>query len=439
MNRYRGRLIAGVAALALTGTAVTVGINQFDDGAAGGPAPSTAASAKATPGEMSDKEKADRRKEVDVVLARRATAVRKGNLKAFLANVDPKQPALVKRQRTLFVNLRKFGFASLRYFVADEREAPGLVAKYGSTTFSTRVMMRYRLAKLDNKPVQTDLGYVFVRRGGKWVLVEDSAIDETLSANGHRQPWDFQEVAIVRRGPLVIVVDKDEAALGKKIARVSTGAVKAVRRHWPRPWNGAVLVVAMSEPRVMTTLWQTGGVDNGWTIAAKAVALYDGEPLDADNNAPLGSRIVINPALRKKLTEDLLVHELTHVATIPLGPFTPQWLGEGTAEYVRCRSIEDDPHWTVDPYRKRVRTKYLKPMKVLPGQAEFYRNGDQSYGQSWWAIEYLVSKEGVDGMAALFADLAAHGTSEAAYAAILKRHTGKTAKQLTAAVKKFRG
>ena len=49
------------------------------------------------------------------------------------------------------------------------------------------------------------------------------------------------------------MVDKRELALGQKIAKVSQGAVDAVRRHWPRPWNGAVMVVAMSEPRVMAT------------------------------------------------------------------------------------------------------------------------------------------------------------------------------------------
>ena len=106
---------------------------------------------------------------------------------------------------------------------------------------------------------------------------------------------------------------------------------------------------------------------------------------------------------------------------------------------MRCESIEDDPHWTVDPYRKTVRTKYLPGMKVLPGPAEFDADGDRSYGQSWWITAYLESKLGEKGVASLYTDLAQHSTTQAAYEAILKKHTGKTPAQLVAAVKKFKG
>ena len=55
-----------------------------------------------------------------MLLGKRATAVLKGDLKGFLAAVDPKQPKLVARQKLLFANLRQFGFTTLKYFVADE-------------------------------------------------------------------------------------------------------------------------------------------------------------------------------------------------------------------------------------------------------------------------------------------------------------------------------
>jgi hypothetical protein len=77
-------------------------------------------------------------------------------------------------------------------------------------------------------------------------------------------------------------------------------------------------------------------------------------------------------------------------------------------------------------------------MKVLPDSNEFYRHGAQAYARAWWAVEYLVSKDGVNGMASLYADLAAHNTS-AAYSAIMKRHTGMTPAEFTAAVKGFKG
>ncbi|MGW6275937.1 hypothetical protein [Kribbella sp. NPDC055071] len=428
------RLYAGVAVLALAVTAGVVAVRSDHGGARGG---SAAAAGVATPGVLTDAQKKARKAQIDLVLAGRATAVLKGDLRGFLAAVDPKQPALVARQRLLFTNLRKFGFTKLTYLAADERQVPELT-KYGPGAFTTRVMMRYQLAGLDAKPVQTDLGYTFVRRGDAWILVEDSAIDAELSRDGHRQPWDFEEVAVVRRGKVVVVVDQRERALGQKIAQVSQGAVDAVRRHWPRPWNGAVMVVAMAEPRVMAVLWSSGS-GAGWTIAAKAVTLYDGEPVGPRRTTPVSSRIVVNPAVRKQLDKDLLAHEMTHVATTPIGSYVPIWLVEGLAEYVRCASIEDDPQWTVDPYRKQVRTKYLPGMKVLPAQAEFDADGDRAYGQSWWITSYLESKLGEKGLASLYTDLAQHNTSATAYTTILKKHTGKTPAELVTAAKKYKG
>jgi hypothetical protein len=435
--KHPRRLFAGLAALVLAGSAGVVAVRLQQGGSAVGSSAS-AVKATATPGQLTDAQKAARKTAVDALLAKRSTAVLKGDLKGFLAIVDPKQPQLVARQRMLFTNLGKFQFTSLKYFVADERPSKVLIAKYGAETFSTRVMMRYQLRGLDAKPVQTDLGYAFVQRGGAWVLVDDSAIEETLSPDGHRQPWDFQEIAVIRKGKVLVVVDKGEQAMGEKIAKVSQGAVDGVRRHWKRSWSGAVMVVAMSEPKVMATVWTTGS-GYGWTIAAKAVSLYDGEPWAQRSVPPVSSRIVVNPAVRSKLDQDLLVHEMTHAATLQLGIKTPIWLVEGIAEYVRCATIEDDPHWTVDPYRKTVRTKYLPSMKVLPTQTEFDAEGDRSYGQSWWITAYLVDELGERGVADLYTDLARNNTSQKAYAAILEKHTGKTAPQLVAAVKKFKG
>ncbi|WP_460661587.1 peptidase MA family metallohydrolase [Kribbella swartbergensis] len=435
--KHPRRLFAGLAALLLAGTSGVVAVRLQEGGSTAGSSVS-AIKATATPGQLTEGQQAARKTEVDAVLAKRSAAVLKGDLKGFLAAVDPQHKQLVARQRMLFTNLRKFRFTTLKYVVADERPSKVLIGKYGADVFSTRVMMRYQLHGLDAKPVQTDLGYAFVQRGGTWVLVDDSAIEETLSPDGHRQPWDFQEIAVIRRGRVVVVVDKGEQALGQKIAKVSQSAVDGVRRHWRRPWSGSVMVVAMSEPRVMATVW-TAGSGYGWTIAAKAVSLYDGDPWAEKSVAPVSSRIVVNPAVRKQLDEDLLVHEMTHVATLQLGVRTPIWLVEGIAEYVRCASIEDDPQWTVDPYRKTVRTKYLPSMKVLPTRAEFDAAGDRSYGQSWWITAYLVDELGEKGVADLYTDMARHNTSQTAYTTILKKHTGKTPAQLVAAVKKYKG
>jgi hypothetical protein len=431
--KHPKRLFAGVAALALTAGGAVVAVRTLDGDVPAGAVLAKPSTASKTPGQLSAAETAARKKAVDAVLARRAAAVLKGDLKGFMAPVDPKQAELVTRQRLLFTNLRKFGFGTLQYFTADMfPAAPALVEKFGDTAFSTRVMMRYQITGLDPRPVQTDLGYTFVPRGGAWVLVDDSGNDDLLTEAGHRQAWDFEEVALVRRGKVVVVVDKREAALGTKIGLAAEKAVKSVRKHWKRPWNGAVLVVAMPQVRVMSTLW-TAGSGDGWTIAAKAVTLFEGEQMGKPVGRPIGSRIVVNPELRKRLDKDLLVHEMTHVATATLGTNAPIWAVEGMAEYVRCRSIEDDPHWSVDPYRKRVRTKYLPKLKSLPTTATFDGDADLAYGTSWWIVEYLADKLGEKKLATLYTDLSVHGES------VLQKDTGMTAAQIAAAAKKFKG
>ncbi len=146
--KHPRRLFAGVAAFVLAVTAGVVAVRLQQGGSAVGSS-AAAIKATATPGQLTDTQKATRKTEVDAVLAKRSTAVLKGDLKGFLAIVDPEQPQLVARQRMLFTNLRKFQFTALKYFVADERPSKVLIAKYGAETFSTRVMMRYRLSGLD--------------------------------------------------------------------------------------------------------------------------------------------------------------------------------------------------------------------------------------------------------------------------------------------------
>lgn len=426
--KHPGRLVATVTTLAIAGAVAVVGV-RLQQGAA---APiSSPAAVKAAP-PTTGVDPAARKVAINKLLSARATAVRTGDLKAFTAAVDVK---LLPRQRTLFANLRQFRFTKLEYFLANEHQVPRLVDKWGRTTFSARVMMRYQLAGLDAKPVQTDVAYTFVQRGSRWILVEDSAIDEVLSATGHRQPWDFMPITVVRRGKVAVVVAQREAALGKTIAAAAQQAVSGVRRHWPQPWDGSVMVVAMPEPQVMSIFW-TAGAGQGWTIAAKDIPLYDGDPgLRRADTAAAGSRIVVNPDERKRLDKDLLAHEMTHAAAVLLGNHAPMWMVEGYAEYVRCAVIEDDPHWTVDPYRKKVR-KTLASMKALPGPRQFNADGDGSYGQSWWVVEYLVGRFGEKKVAALYADLAGHATGADA---IVKKHTQMTPAQLLAAVRKFRG
>ena len=111
---------------------------------------------------------------VDKVLKRRAQAVLSDNQAAFLADVDQTNPSLLARQRTLFSNLKQFGFAKLAYQPLSQQYDEAVTRKYGPSTYIVAIAMTYQIRGIDAAPVRSMLGYTFRERtAGRWTLVSD--------------------------------------------------------------------------------------------------------------------------------------------------------------------------------------------------------------------------------------------------------------------------
>jgi len=367
---------------------------------------------------------AARRVAIDTILLRRAQAVQTGNEGQFLADVDPADKALRAEQRVLFANLEEIGFTEIGYSQAEERFDPAVVRAHGRTTYLVRVLMRYQIPRVDFTPVTTELGYTFVNRGGRWVLVSDHDLDDDLGPGAHKEAWDLGRIEVFRGPRALVVVEKGDVKRGRQIMTEASEGLAEVSAYWPRTWRGSVFVIALDENDVRDARFADEDIES----AASTGSTFSSLPgQDTADGTVAGGYIVINPGERDRVDEILLSHEITHVATADLGGYEPLWLAEGAAEYVSWRGIEAiSGPGEVGKWEQEVIDNALPALSALPGDAGFYQNSADVYGVSWLAVRYLVQRVGLKQVEELYEDLAMHGTDQESRDRILQSRTGLT-------------
>ncbi|MFC0627772.1 hypothetical protein [Kribbella deserti] len=368
---------------------------------------------------------------VDVILQRRARAVLAGDQAAFLRDVDPANAALRRKHAGLFQNLRTIGFKALAYHRAEAWMSDKTPA--GATAF--RVVMRYQFKDAGHAPAVTELGYTFGSKAGRWLLLDDDNLDRDLDDDGHRQPWDFGPIQVVRKPGVFVIVSAGDGALGRKIAADSQTSLAEVRKAWQTRLQPTIVVVAMREKQVLATTWALPG----HAIAAVAKPVIDNTvPIDRTTAKVVGGLIVISPKMRGRIDTNLLAHEFTHVGAVRLGGGAPLWLVEGLAEYVGYRvAAQRSRGWArgVEVYRDEIRAESLRALKVLPIDGVFHGDfGEDSYGVSWLAVEHLVKAVGIRKVIDLYVEVARSEGDPARRDQLLRKHTGFTEPKLVAAL-----
>jgi hypothetical protein len=373
---------------------------------------------------------------VDKVLARRADAVRQDNEADFLADVDPGNQALLAKQRTLFANLRQFGFAKLSYEQLREQFDQSLVDRYGPSTYAVAVAMAYQIEGIDPVPVRTMLGYTFTRRpDGRWMLVSDTDLDSRLPRGSHQEAWDIGKVLVKREPRVLVVVEQNQTALATSLAAKATSAVKAVSRSWPGGWTGSGVVIALDDKVVRGADYSLP--KNAEDALAMATFVYRTLPGEVSGTGERAdSYVVINPRNRSKVDARTLAHEFTHVATAPYGSNAPRWLVEGSATYEEFLPMDGARDLALDTYREKVRTQYLAKAKSLPADAVFFNDSSSSYPLSWLAVDYIFRRSGGTELVTLYQEMAALGTTQAERNRIMFEHLGLTEAGLFQALKK---
>ncbi|TDW22925.1 hypothetical protein [Kribbella kalugense] len=372
---------------------------------------------------------------VNEVLTRRAQAVLAGNEKEFLADVDPANTRLVSGQRTLFTNLREFGFAKLTYQQLAQQYDDSMVQKYGPSTYLVAVAMTYQIRGIDLGPVRAMLGYTFTQRpNGTWMLVSDSDLDKRLPRGSHEEAWDTGPVLVKRAPRVLVVVERGQDSLANSLISMSTSAVQAVSKSWPGGWNGSGVVIALDDKIVRGADYtQPMNAEDALAMATFVYRTLPGEVTGAGERAD--SYVVINPHNRDKVDARTLAHEFTHVATAPYGAFAPRWMVEGAATYVEFLPMAGQKDLAITQYRQDVRTKYLAKATGLPPDATFFDHADSAYPLSWLALDYLFQRFGGTEVGTLYRELAAMGSTQKERDRIMLEHVGMTEAGLFRALK----
>ncbi|MEV5966410.1 hypothetical protein AB0L70_31875 [Kribbella sp. NPDC051952] len=372
---------------------------------------------------------------VDKVLKRRAQAVLADNETEFLADVDPGNKNLVARQRTLFTNLRQFGFARLAYEQMSQQYDDAIAQKYGPSTYLVAIAMSYQIRGIDMVPVRAMLGYTFTEKApGDWMLVSDTDLDKRLPRGSHEEAWDTGSVLVKRAPRVLVVVEQGQVQLATKLTKMASSAVTAVTKSWPGGWKGAGVVIALDDKIVRGADYtQPKNAEDALAMATWVYRTLPGEATGEGERAD--SYVVINPRNRDKVDARTLAHEFTHVATAPYGPYAPRWLVEGAATYVEFLPMEGEEPLLLDQYKLDVQTKYLAKAKSLPVDAKFFDQADSAYPLSWLAVEYLFKRYGGTEVGTLYQELAALGSTQAERDRIMVEHINLTEAGLFQALK----
>lgn len=343
------------------------------------PESATAAQARAVPPSLADRADSPERA-VQALLRARTDAVARKDRAAWLATVDPGQPALRRRQAELFDSLVRLPVSGWSARLAD---APAAALTGRTTGWAARIDIAYRLSGWDSLPVPTTRAMTFASTDGRWYVTADRD-----GPAGTGELWDHGPVVAVRRGPVLALGLRGSERQLTGIADVAAAAVPRATSFWGTQWSQRLVVVVPPTQSALRAL--VGG--NG---PMGAIAAY------ASERAPgAGERIVVNAAtfalLGRVGRRVVLTHEAAHVAARrATGPRTPAWLAEGLADHVGYSGLSLPVETALRELSAQAREGRL-PTR-LPADADFDAAVPElaaSYEQAWQAVELLVRRHG---------------------------------------------
>lgn len=338
------------------------------------------------------------------LLTTRSKAVLARDGQAFLAGVDPANPAFVQRQQQLFASLTSLPLSVARWTVrpAATYNRPALAASYAAPVFVTDVEFDYQLTGYDPGVVANAETLTFVRRPTGWVLGGDDDLDNLLPEGGHSEPWDVGPIHVVEGAQVLVIGTPQDRTELPELARVADAAAAAVAGRWSSGWSHKVVVYAPRNRRVISTYFRSDlqSVD---ATAAVQIQVFGAVPEWSDTSRSVGSRVIFNPTYTRPGDANLpalLRHEFTHVATRSVTTrATPTWLVEGYAEFTAYEGAPTDRGLSPD-VADAAAAGHLLP--YLPSSIDFYSDGD-NYDRSWLLCTYIASVYGPARLKSLYA------------------------------------
>jgi hypothetical protein len=385
----RRGLVAGAAALAL----LVSGCGGSGSGATRLPAAPTSGSSSATTFQPS---KADFRA-IRGLLARQAHALLQRDQGAYLATVDPAQPALVSQQTTVFQNVAQLSVSHLRYSIDTGASLVPAEIPGHDPVLHPAVVEHLQLAHTFALPVSNPVDETFVRRDGRWLLgAESQATDRTAFDAPQERPWFGVPIVAHRVGPLTVLVDRSRSGTLSSLSSAIRDDIAG---------DAALLGVAPSY-RVLVDATTNGlSYDFSSLSTEEAAAVTFGvtatDALGQQVTGLAGTAIKLNPRLVEEVVTNsgILRHELTHYLLRRYSGSSPKWLAEGVAAWVQY--YPDDFSSYVVP--ADLYARLLRADRALPIVGLFNEDPSVNYPVSQAAVTWLVSHYGIAKLRALMA------------------------------------
>ena len=269
--------------------------------------------------------------EVRDLLTRHAQALRRGEMTAFLDDVDDARKPFTARQKRYFLNLRQLPLAKFGW-----RVPPNSVTETGDGVRAV-VELRMQLKGYDAAPVVTPQALTFTRSDDALKLSDDRDPKFNNRYGVELAPWDLMSIDVEEGDGVLGIFDAKSVDAAYQIIGSVERGIEAIDPEVPLDWSNRVVVYALSDIRSLAELDNLPGGDpdklDGVAFPVRA----------GPRTRQLAStRFMLHPRMiyRNDQTRDRLIrHELTHVALGLRDDKVPTWLSEGVAEYVSVQPI----------------------------------------------------------------------------------------------------
>lgn len=356
-------------------------------------------------------------RDLQALLDRRAKAQLEGDEEAYLADLDPSNTGLVKRERLEFTNLQQFEVEDIRYVTGQVGnvggfELPPPPGQEPSGPYDFIPVTKVVKLSADAGPDGVlgpgeSFEYVVDRRDGAWVITdivpmdlaelaklaeEDPTLKDVLPANA---PWRMDSLQVINTGKIWLVADDTVADL-ESYADAAAAQVDDVEKLWgDRPqFPGHVLFFTRNKK----TLARWYGVGHGQKLADLRQGY--GVPLvGVRNNGQsyagqfVGARnLIYLPAAEEFGFEpaSIMRHELVHTSTMrafgtgdnAFLASPPNWAVEGFATFIQ---VQGDAN--LEP---RVRTAAVNGFAGSLPDSDTFQDGDAPTVFTNYALGYTV-------------------------------------------------
>jgi hypothetical protein len=326
------------------------------------------------------------------VLNTQATALVQGDAAGWLAAVDPSQPKLLTRYRTMYASLRGLGVSQFDYhpFIRPSKDKT-------ATTVAMGVDISYCFS-MDSCPTYTDSAWDGPPRisqsltlkpvGGRYVI---TAVGKATEPN-HLQPtpWESGELAFLQGERVTLAAPKSVASHLSEVLAVAEKAARVNDRfaaYVDNPQKRYRIYLADSKA------WRSwyGGETNKWIVG------YSMPLNEAESDVVLQTSQLLGD---RQLMSTTIQHELGHVVTLggAHGGDSDKdlWLIEGVAEYIGWSPRPATASWRRDGVRAAMhssrppKTIAAKPLADDAGA----QAGDAFYGLGHFAVDCMAQKYG---------------------------------------------